>query len=1081
MRTLMAAFARNTVFANVLLAIILITGVIAATQTVREMFPEFSVDTIFVEMVYPGADPEEVEEGISRKIEEAVEGIEGIKRYTTVSAENAGRAVIEVKENYDIDDVYDRVRNAVDSISTFPVDAEKPIISELTLREEVLYLALWGDLDERTLKEWAERIKDELQNLPELSQAAIFGTRDYEISIEVSEERLREYGLRFDHVAAAVRRGSVNLSAGLMRTKGEEILLRTVGRKYTGEQFAEIVALAGPKGEVITLDQIATIRDGFTEDAIISTFNGEPCALIGVFKTREEDAVAIAHAVEKYVEEKSNVLPAGVHVTKWNDMSKMIDARINLLVTNGLFGLVLVFISLWLFLDLRLSFWVAMGIPISLCGALILMWGLGTSLNMISLFGLIMVLGIIVDDAIVVGEAIYVHRKNGDPPLEAAVNGVMEVGMPVIAAVTTTLVAFVPLMYIGGIMGKFIAILPIVVICALSVSLYESLFLLPAHLSHLPDMNRTIEAGHPWKQRAQRFRQAVSYRMEWFTEHMYLPFVRLAVRAKYVGFCVAIAILMATFGLMQGGFVKFVMFPDVDGNDVISSVEFPRGTPLDVTDEAVAKTAEAFQKLADDYENEHGVPLIRNLYTVAGEAGEGFEKRAGVHLGQVRAELLESENRDWHTQDILVAWENEVGALPGAISQKFTGLETGPPGAGIEIWLQGEDMPTLLAVAEELKTVLRDYQGVYQVQDDYRPGKNELRFDLKPEARTLGLTLEDLARQVYAGYFGEEALRIQRGRDDIRVRVRYTEAERRDVSDLADVRIRTPQGAEVPLYSVADVQPGQGFSSISRVNGYKNVKVTAEADNRRANAEEVLADLAANTLPRLEAEYANFTWSFEGAKKDSRDAIGSLMIGFPIAMIGIFLIIATIFRSYLQPIIIMITIPFGIIGAVFGHVAMGLDVTMMSLFGMVALSGVVVNDAIVYIERVNTNLSEGMTFFDSVTLAGARRFRAIFLTTLSTVAGLLPMIWEDDMQAQFLIPMALSIAAGVAFATFLTLVLIPCLLAILNDIRCLAFSLVHKRWPTPEEVEPATTRAISPYTSHGSDDIGGGEPVTETL
>lgn len=1058
MRTLVTAFARNTVFANVVLVILLLTGVIAATQTVREMFPEFSVDTIFVEMAYPGADPEEVEEGISRKIEEAIEGVEGIKRYTTVSSENFGRAIVEVKENYDLDDVYDRVRNAIDSISTFPVDAEKPIISELTLREEVLYLTLWGDLDERTLKEWAERIKDELQNLPNVSQAAVFGTRDYEISIEVSEERLREYGLSFAEVAAAVRRGSVNLSAGVMRTKGEEILLRTVGRKYTGEQFAEIVVMAGPGGELITLDRIATIRDGFAEDSIISSFNGERCALIGVFKTREEDAIAIARTVEDYVAERQSTLPAGVHLTKWNDMSKLIDARIQLLLNNGAFGLFLVFMSLWLFLDLRLSFWVAMGIPISLSGALILMWGLGTTLNMISLFGLIMVLGIIVDDAIVVGEAIYVHRKNGDPPLQAAVNGVMEVGMPVVAAVTTTIVAFLPLMYVGGVMGKFIAILPMVVICALAVSLYESLFLLPAHLAHLPDMNKPVEAGHPWKLRAKRFRQRISYGMEWHTEHIYLPVVRAAVRWKYVGFCSAIAIFMITLGLLRGGFVKFVMFPDIDGNDVIASVEFPPGTPFSVTEDAVDQMADAFARVAAEFEEERGMPLVKNIYAVAGESGQGFEKRSGVTLGQVRVEMLESEVRHWHTQDILVAWEEAVGPIPGALSQSFTGLETGPPGAAIEIWLQGDDMPTLLAVSEELKGILRDTVGVYQVQDDYRPGKNELRFDLKPEARTLGLTLEDLARQVYAGYFGEEAVRIQRGRDDIRVRVRYTEAERRDVSDLANVRIRTPQGHEVPLHSVAEVKPGQGFSSITRVNGYKNVKVMAEVDNRRANAEEIIAHLANTHLPRLEREHPDMRWAFEGPQKDTRDAFSSLAIGFPIALVGIFLIIATIFRSYLQPLVIMITIPFGIIGAVFGHVAMGLEVTMMSVFGMVALAGIVVNDAIVYIERVNTNIASGMTFFDSVTLAGARRFRAIFLTTLSTAAGLLPMIWETDMQAQFLIPMALSIAAGVGFATFLTLLLIPCLLAILNDLRRVAHLMLHRRWPTPEEVEPAISR-----------------------
>ncbi|MFA6244485.1 MAG: efflux RND transporter permease subunit, partial [Candidatus Hydrogenedentales bacterium] len=481
MSALIRRLISNDVFANVVLVIIIIVGYLAATNMIREFFPEFTVETIFVEMIYPGADPEEIEEGINRKIEEAVDNLEGIKRYTTVSSENAGRAIIEVREDYDVSEVYDRVRNAVDSISSFPIDAEKPILSQLTLRNEVLYLALWGGQDERTMKEWAERIKDELQQFPSLSQVSVFGTRDYEIGIEVSEDRLREYGFTFAQVAQAVRRGSLNMSAGVIRTKDEEIRLRTVGRKYTGADFAKIVLLAKPNGDVITLDRVADIRDGFTEDPIEATFNGQPSVMLGVFKTPEEDAIAISEAVHAFIEKRQQTLPSGVNLSIWTDRSYLIRERIDLLSANGMQGLILVFLMLWLFLDLRLAIWVSMGIPISLAGAMGIMWAMGGTLNMISLFGMIMVLGIIVDDAIVVGEAIYVHRKNGDPPLTAAVNGVMEVGMPVIGAVTTTIVAFIPLMFVGGIMGKFIAILPVVVIAALTISMVESLFTLPAH------------------------------------------------------------------------------------------------------------------------------------------------------------------------------------------------------------------------------------------------------------------------------------------------------------------------------------------------------------------------------------------------------------------------------------------------------------------------------------------------------------------------------------------------------------------------------------------------------------------------
>ena len=1063
MSQLLRRLVSNDVFANVTLSIIILVGVVASQVMVREFFPEFTVETIFVEVLYPGADPEDVEEGICRKIEEEIDGLEGIKRYTTVSSENAGRAIVEVNEKYPVEEVYDRVRNAVDSISTFPVDAEKPILSQLTLRNEVIYLALWGRQDERTMKEWAERIKDELQALPGLSQVTVFGTRDYEIAIEVSEERLREYGLSFAQVAAAVRRGSMNLSAGLIRTKGEEIRLRTIGRSYTGKDFAKIVVLAKPGGDTITLDRVAEIRDGFTEDAIEATFNGEPCVMLGVYKTQEEDAIAIADAVMSFMAEKELTLPEGVHISPWSNRSSLIRDRISLLTNNGLMGLILVFVLLWMFLDLRLSFWVAMGIPISLSGAMAIMWMIGASLNMISLFGLIMVLGIIVDDAIVVGEAVYVHRKNGDPPVTAAVNGLLEVGLPVLASVTTTIVAFIPLMFVQGIMGKFIAILPVVVISALTISLLECLFVFPAHLVHLPDPNRPIGPGHPWKQRAKRFRKAISDGMEFTAEHLYRPFAEASVRWRYVSLSVAVCVLLLATGLFRGGFLQFVMFSKVDGNDLVARIEFPQGTPIAVTREAVNQTREALERVASEMKTLSGKPLIQNIYAVTGEAGEDFESRQGPHLGSVRVELLPTEERGIYSEDINVAWEKAAGPLPGALSQTFTGLESGPPGAAIELWLQGEDMEVLLSAAADIKEKLRTYEGVYQIADDFRPGKNELQFTLKPEARTLGLTLDDLAGQVYAGYFGEEALRLQRGRDDIRVRVRYTEDERSTLADLERVRIRTLQGHEVPLFSVASVKYTQGYSSITRVDGMRLVKVTAEVDTNKANADAVSNYLIEEGfLLDLKKKYANpgFTWSFEGAKKDSRDAVGGLLLGFPIALFGIYIIIATTFRSYIQPVIIMVTVPFGLIGAMLGHLFFGYDVTMMSLFGMVALSGVVVNDAIVLIECVNSLIAEGVPFYDALARAGARRFRAVILTTVTTVGGLLPLILEQDLQAQFLVPMAITIACGVAFATLLTLLFIPCMMGVLNDLRRVARYLRHRRWPSAEEVEPARLRLL---------------------
>ena len=1054
MDTLLRRAVRHRVLANLTLLIILVAGIAASRMMVRELFPEISVGFITVRVIYPGADPEEVEEGITRRIEEAIDGLEGIKKVESFSNEGVSLTAIEVLENYDANKLREEIRSEVNAIPNLPVDAERPIIQEEVFRTEVVLLALHGNMEERTLKETAERVRTDLLRIPGISQVSVRGMRDYEINIEVSEERLREYGLTFQQVADTVRRASLNLAGGTVRTEGEEIRLRTVGRRYTGAEFSTIVALTTPGGASIPLDRIAVVRDDFTEDPIIASFNGEPSATIAVFKTVEEDAISIAASVRAYVDEMNAMLPPGVTLTPWSDTSVLIQDRINLLTRNGLIGLTLVFCILWLFLDLRLSFWVAMGIPISIAGAMAVLWGNGGTINMMSLFGLIMVLGIIVDDAIVVGEAIYVHRKNGDPPLDAAVNGVKEVGLPVFAAVCTTIVAFAPLGGVAGPMGKFIAILPVVVAAALLISLVECLFLLPAHLNNLPDIANPTPPRNGFLRVTNRLRRRVSEGLEWFIDFVYLPFARRAIVWRYATLCVAVSVVLVLMGLVNGGFVKYQVFPSVDGNDIIATIEMPEGTPIEVTRIAVDRTEAAFERVAARIEADLGKPLIVNAYTVAGESGVAFDRRRGPFRGMVRYELLPVQERGIHFEEINAAWEAEVGRIPGAVEQAFAGIETGPPGAPIDISLMGEDLEEILSAAELLKEHLARYDGIYQIRDSWREGKSEFRIRLKPESATLGLTTAMVAQQLNAAYFGAEPIRLQRGREDIRVKVRYTESERAQTASLDALRIRTPTGAELPLHSVAEVEFGRAYASIGRKNGQRSVSVQAEVNARRANAEEVLTALEQGPLHDLATTHPGVSWVFDGAKQNSRDAIGSLMVSFPLAMLGIFVIIATIFRSYIQPLVIMITVPFGIIGAVFGHILLGYDVTMLSVFGMVALSGVVVNDAIVLIERVNANLAQGMPLKDALPIGGARRFRAIFLTTISTVGGLTPLIMERDLQAQFLIPMALSVAAGVAFATLLTLVLIPCLLAILNDLRRGAYYVRYGHLPTPEQVEP---------------------------
>ena len=1058
MKKILTAFAANTVFANIVMVMIFMGGALALSSMLRESFPQFSLDIISVQVAYPGADPEEVEEGIVLKIEEAVEAVEGIKQYTTTSSENLGSASLEVQDGYDISEVLDDVKSKIDSISTFPVDAEKPVVTEVLIKDSVMLLALSGSLSDKQLKVFAEQVRDEVRLLPGISQVELFGARDYEISIEVSEQQLLRYGITFDQVAKAIRKSSINLHGGTIRTQGEEIRVRTVGRKYTGEELADVVVLAGKGGELITLGRLATIHDGFTEDPINAVIDGVPAVFVMVFKTTEEDALHISNTVTDYLQGKQQQLPPGISLTDFYDNTEALRARIDLLTRNGIIGMCLVFFLLWLFMDLRLSFWGGMGIPISLAGALFILWTMGATINMVSLFGFIMVLGIVVDDAIVVGESIYVHRKNGESPLKAAVEGVNEVAMPVVAAVITTVVAFIPLAYVGGIMGKFIAILPTVVISCLLISLVECLLLLPAHLSHLPDLNRRKPERNFVSRLLSRCQQFMQSGLERFVAHRYIPFMDLVLNWRYVSLAIALTTLMLTLGLVKGGLVKFQVFPKIDGFVITSTVEFPEGTPADVTEQALKKIEQGFLQVAERMPTISGEPMIKKRLTLVGQTLSEKMGRKGPNLGSVQFILLESEKRGIHSNDLLVEWEKEVGSIAGARALTFEGLSAGPGGAEIEVWLQGKNMQDILAAADSIQEKLHTFDGVIQIRSDFTAGKNELRLSLKPEARALGLTVDDLARQVNAGFYGQEAFRIQRGRDDIRVKVRYTKEERGSLAEFEHMRIRTPTGQEVPLFSVADVQSGPGYSTIIRTDGLRRVAVTADVDPKRANSQEVFAELSHGFFKDLENRFPGLHISMQGAKKNMRESFSSLKVTFPLAVLGIFVIVATMFRSYVQPLVILFMIPFGIIGAVIGHLLLGYNLSMMSMFGMVALTGVVVNDAIVLIERINENMAEGMGFFEAIKKGGARRFRAILLTSLSTVGGLAPLILETDMQARFLIPMALSLAAGVTFATILTLVLIPSLLAIVNDMRRLKVRLTTGDWPEREAVEPAASR-----------------------
>ncbi len=1059
MKNFLYSILHNPVFANLLMFIIIAGGIIGGHTMIRETFPPFSMDQIQVSVVYPGADPSEVEEGICLKLEEALEGIEGVKKVTTQAVEGVGTALVECEDQADTDYIRNEVDTLVSGITNFPKDIENPVVRELKHRSDVMSVVVWGQLPEAQLKEFAREFEDEIKNLPGVSQTNLSGTRDYEISIEVSEERLRQYGLNFTDISDAVTKNGFNMPAGTIRTKGEEIRIRVLGRKYRAKNYRNIPIITRSDGTTIYLGDIAEIKDSFDEDAVVySLFNGQPAVSINLFKTESEDALSITNEVNKLIKEKLATMPKSVHISKVFVVSRLILDRLNLLLNNGKIGLVLVFLVLWLFLDLRLSFWVTMGIPISLAGAMMIMALIGGSINMLSLFGLIMVLGLIVDDAIVVGESIYSHRKVGDAPETAAVKGTSDVAFPVIAAVTTTIVAFMPLFWIPGMIGKFIRQIPIPVIASLSISMLECLIILPVHLRHLPPTDHKVMRFNPMGQ----IRKRVSAGLDYVIHCVYGPFIDRILPWRYAVLCIAISILAIVGGMKYSGFIKFIFFPKTDSDFVRATIEMAPGTPIEQTRKTAVRVMAAWKEVEKKFEPQlpPGTHLTSSIYSLIGSSIDWRVQNNAPNKFEVTVDLLPSQIRNISAQTLVDYWHKKAGDIPGAVATTFNTFAGGPGGLPIEIELHGNNHEELLAAADELLNHLKLYKGVYDQQLDWRPGKREFIVKIKPEAYHHGFTLDDLAKHVHGGFYGRESLRIQRGRDDIRVKIRYPEKFGRDsIEYFKRLRVKTKEGKQIPFTALAEFKMQEGPSIINRNHRKRVIKVSADVNQNVGNADDIMRKVKANFLPELRKRYNNdISYSLEGQQKEMIDSMKSLVISFPLALFGIYLIIATIFRSYVQPAVIMTTIPFGLVGGLIGHWLFGKPVSIMSMFGMVALAGIVVNDAIVLIEGVNSRLESGMPLYEALREGGKRRFRAIMLTTFTTFAGLMPLILEKSFQAQFLIPMALSIAFGVLFATLVTLLLLPCLLAILNDFRRYAFALWFGYMPTEEEVEP---RAVS--------------------
>ena len=1036
MRRLIAAAVHNPVAANLLMVVIIVVGGMSAYNLRRETFPQISFDIVQVQTIFPGATPEEIEESVVVKIEEAIKSVEGIQDIISQSLESSGVVLARLKSGVDNRRVLEDIQNEVEKIDTFPEDAEPPRYEELAERRKVINIAVYGEQPERTLKEVATRVRDDLLASEFISQVRIFGTRDYEISIEVSEESLRRHGLTFEEIRQVVQRSSLNLPGGSIKTPTQDIVVRTAGQRYTGLEFAMVPLLTRPDGTVVTLDEVARVSDGFVDAWRIGRFNGTPSVLVSVFRTSEEDALVIADSVRRYVAEQAPQLPDGLSMSVWADDSAITKSRLELLSRNGLQGLFLVLLSLWLFMNLRLAFWVAAGLAVALLGGLWILILYGGTLNMITMFAFIMALGMLVDDAIVVGENIYSHWRRGKPPVQAAIDGATEVAVPVIGAVATTVAAFVPLFIMKGILGKFVAVMPVAVVATLLGSLLECMVILPPHLAHaLP------EGGYQTPRRgirrlAQRIRGGIDNALEWFIEKVYMPVLKRAMAWRLVVAASALAILMLMFGLLLGGHLEFELFPDRDTDTILARLTMPQGTPLAQTAAATARLEAAARELDNHFRpaDPESDGVVKQIMTVVG-INSDFEPEVGSHVGEVTVELLAAEQRGISSNLLADTWRDLSGDVPDALELIFMSEDIFPIGKPIEVRLMGDDFTAMREAAMRLEAELATYPGVLDISNDFRPGKMEVQLALKPAGRVLGITLADLAGQVNQGFYGAEALRLQRGRDDVKVVIRYPESERRSLGDLDNIRIRTPNGNEVPFGEVATATLRRGFAVIKRTDRQRALTVTADVDSTKANAEKILAALDENFLPRLLADYENMRYSFEGQHKETQRSVGSLFRGFIIAMLLVYTILAVIFRSYAQPLVVMSVIPFGFIGAVVGHLIMGHVLSLISLFGLVALSGVLVNDSLVLVDFINRARRQGTPLFEAVLAGGQQRFRAIILTSVTTVAGLSPILFEKSVQAQFLIPMAISMSFGLMGATILVLVLVPALYLLLHDVQ----------------------------------------------
>lgn len=1021
--------ARNPVAANLLMFVILLGGLLSATSIKKEVFPDFALDYVTVSVAYPGASPEEVERGIVMVIEENLRGLEGVKEVTARAQEGLGSVTAELIEGAERQKVYQDIQQEVSRIRTFPEDAERPVVSLSGLQRDVIDFVLYGDVSEEVLAEQAEIIKDKLLHDPGITKLSISGIRPYQITISPSRDTLRAYGLTLKDIAARIEALAVELPGGGVKTSSGEILLRMDERRDYGSQFAELPIITADDGTVVRLRDMARIKDGFDEESERFLFwNGMPAVKMDVYRIGNQTPLNVVAAVRKVLAKVKKELPRGLEIHERRNFSNIYKQRFQLLMKNGAIGLVLVLCILGLFLEPRLAFWVMMGIPISFLGGILLLPLFGVSINIISMFAFLIALGIVVDDAIVVGENVFEHRQIGDNAMFSSVRGAREVAIPVTFSVLTNIVTFFPMMFLPGFIGKIWFVIPVVVNLVFFVSLMECVFVLPSHLGHLKLGERKFFISRGYS----RFQKGFNRLFFAFVNRIYQPALRFSIYMRYLVIAIGIFILLGTIAYVKSGRIGIVPMMSVESDYSAATAVLPYGSP-------VANTFKVRDKLVAAAQNVIAQNGGTNLsFGVYADVGRSYNGVSGSHVVMVSVYLTDPKVRPISTSQFTELWKKETGTIPGIETMLFEADRGGPgSGASLSIGLSHNNIDMLESAASELADRLQEFPIVSDIDDGYASGKPQFNFKMRPEGLALGLTASDVARQVRSSFYGAEAFRQQRGRNEIKVMVKLPQEERNSEYDLDQLLIRTPAGTDVPLREVASVKRGRAYTSINRLEGRRQLTVTANV-TPRSESERILGIVLQDVLPELQQKYPGLTQVFRGKQKDIREGMSALFKGFLFALLVIYAMLAIPFKSYTQPLIIMTCIPFGIVGAVFAHVLLGYPLSMISLMGIVALSGVVVNDSLVLVDFANNERIRGCAVKESILNAGVRRFRPVLLTTLTTFLGLAPMIFERSRQARFLIPMAISLGFGILFATFITLFLVPALYVVIEDF--------HRAW-----------------------------------